>query len=133
MEFEEVFIEGHGYRVPSAVADEIVNVRRGAVHEVLERIKAIDPQPTATIVITVPSNVSVEFQTQVAQVAKQNFPDHGIAVLPESLEMHTAEGLRELLRMGTEIATAVQDHSPELALEKADEFIKYVSRGGDAE
>jgi len=131
IEFDEVFIDGKGYKVPVAVANEIVNVRRGSVHEILDRIKTMNPEEDDTVVVTVPAKVSQEFQMQAGQLTTQSFPDNRIAVLPEGLDMHTQKGLHEMVTRAMEVATAVQDNNPERARVKADEFVNFVSGRGE--
>lgn len=126
-EIDEIIIDGITYRVRRQVVDEIVSLRRGTVHEILERIRAIKPKVGDTIIVTTPAKVSGEFVQQVGALTKQNFPEHQIIVMPEGLDLHTTEGLAELMQVGTEVAMAVQECADgpvsEHAKLKAQEFI----------
>lgn len=131
IEIEEVVIDGTTYRVRKEVADEIVNVRRGVTHEIIERIKAIQPKHDDTIIITTPTSVSNEFVGQVATLAKRNFPDHGIAVFPEALKLHTQDGLKQLLGMSMEMASAILNGEPQDVMKAhADAFVEFVQAKG---
>lgn len=129
IEIDEVVIDGMTYRVRKEVCDEIVNLRRGTAHEIIERIKAIKPKPLDTIIITTPSNVAEEFVQQVGAVARQQFPQNQVAVLPEGLALHTAKGLAQMADLGMQLATAVQDNSPEVAKPLADAFVTLLNVG----
>lgn len=126
IEMDEIIIDGATYRVQKALVDEIVNLRRGTTHEVLDRIRKLEVEEGDTVLITVPDNASREFQMQVASLIRQNFPDHRGLVVPENLGLHTEKGVAELVETGMDMAMAVQDHNPTRALSKAHEFVGLV-------
>jgi hypothetical protein len=133
LEFDEVVIDGVTYRVRQEVCDEIINVRRGAAHEIIERIRAIRPAPTDTIIITTPGEISAEFVGMVGATARQNFPDNQIAVLPEQLQLHTQEGFARAVDLGMQLATAVQENNPGAAKPIADAYVKLLNEGPEPE
>lgn len=104
----EIFIDGSGYNVPKPVADEVVRLRMEAVQAVLERMKAIEPSEGETVVIYVPSKASQEFMVQCGDLAKMQFPNNRIAVLPETLQLHTSEGLAEVISEAMALTDAVE-------------------------
>jgi hypothetical protein len=115
----EVVIDRRTYPVQRAVEDEIVNLRRGTTHEILDRIKLLTPEPGDTVVVCIPSNVSSEFGQQVGALAKQHFPEQRIAIVPEGLEFHTQEGLGELLAASHRLASAVREKAPKEEVDSA--------------
>lgn len=107
LEFDEVVIDGHEYRVRLEIANEIIRLRQAGVEAILSKIKAVDPGENETIIITTPSSVSSEFVGQVGHLAKMNFPNNLIAVLPEGLDLHTQEGFLPLLEAANILAEKV--------------------------
>lgn len=95
--FDDVFIDGREFKVDRRVADELIRLRMESVEAVLEKMKSIEPKEGETIIIYVPRQASQEFMVQVGDLAKMQFPGNRIAVLPESLDLHTAEGVAELI------------------------------------
>lgn len=117
--FEVVMIDDREYRVPQAVCDEIETLREKRC-----QLAWTEVGPDDTIIITVPSAVSMEFQAAVGERAKEQFPEHRVAVLPEALGFHTEEGFGEALQMAMKVATAVLEEREGDAKTAAQEFIE---------
>lgn len=106
--YELVEIDGVPHRVPTAIAFEMAKLVEGIIGE----IKNFRPEPGATIVITTPAQASHDFTEMVLHQASRQFEDYRVSVMPESLGLHTSDGLAQLLAHGTAMAEAIQEGDP---------------------
>lgn len=108
-ERDDVVIDGKTYTVAQPVVNEIVELRRGLTHEFVQQIKKLEPGENETVVVVTPESVSPDFVRMAGDVIQAAFPTaHGIAILPESLKLHTQEGLKQLVLAGNLLRTALE-------------------------
>lgn len=108
-ERDDVVIEGKTYTVAQPVVNEIIELRRGLTHEFLQRIRKLEPGDNETVVVVTPESVSPDFVRMAGDVIRAAFPTaHGIVILPESLNLHTQEGLKQLILAGNLMRAAFE-------------------------
>lgn len=101
--FETIKIEGEVFKVPQAVVHEVEALRDKAAGGV----RGFEPKPGEAVIITVPDDLSREACQGIGATAKAQYPDNEIAVMPESLGLHASEGLTDLIKVGTEMSSAI--------------------------
>ena len=100
---EVVEINEVQYRVPPAVAEEIADLRRG----VGDKLITFQPNPEDTVIVTVPDTASKEMTEAILGATAEQFPGQRVAVLPESLGIHTKAVFTELIEAGSEMANLI--------------------------
>lgn len=129
--YEVVAIDGVEHKVPSAIAREMERLVEGAIKE----ITSFEPKPGTTIVITTASKMSADFTQMVMTQAADQFSEYRVSVMPESLGLHTQDGLAQLIAHGTSMAEAVRqlppDEQVEVALAAADRWEQSLGARGE--
>lgn len=124
--FETIKIEGEVFKVPQAVVREVEALREKAAGSV----RGFEPKPGEAVVITVPDDLSGEACQGIGAAAKAQYPDNEIAIMPESLGLHTLEGFTLLMKVGTEMSSAIHvgDSAGDIAgWDAADRWDKLIS------
>lgn len=109
VETEDVMLDGESYAVPKPVVREMEVLAEGLIGQ----IRQFKPEPGRTIVVTVPAGASRDMHEMIVNQVARQFPEYRAVVLPASLNLHTAEGLAELLSAGSEMAQAFSDEDPD--------------------